>query len=62
MVTELLDSEEAAIAMKCSIHTLRAWTYQKRLPVVKLGRKSLFRREDIEAFINKSVVEAKADE
>ena len=55
----LLDSKEAAREMKISIHTLRAWTYQKRLPVVKLGRKSLFRREDIENFVSRSIVEAK---
>jgi excisionase family DNA binding protein len=55
----LLDSKEAAREMKISIHTLRAWTYQRRLPVVKLGRKSLFRREDIESFVSKSIVRAK---
>lgn len=55
----LLDSKEAAREMKISIHTLRAWTYQKRLPVVKLGRKSLFRREDIENFVSRSTVQAK---
>jgi excisionase family DNA binding protein len=55
----LLDSKEAAKEMKISIHTLRAWTYQKRLPVVKLGRKSLFRREDIENFVSRSTVQAK---
>jgi excisionase family DNA binding protein len=55
----LLDSKEAAREMKISIHTLRAWTYQKRLPVVKLGRKSLFRREDIENFVSRSIVQAK---
>ncbi|MGA2466328.1 MAG: helix-turn-helix domain-containing protein [Thermodesulfobacteriota bacterium] len=54
--TELLDPREAAAAMKCSIHTIRAWTYQRKLPVVRLGRKVLFRREDIENFINKNVV------
>lgn len=53
---ELLESKETAREMKISIHTLRAWTYQKRLPVVKLGRKCLYRREDIENFVNKSIV------
>jgi excisionase family DNA binding protein len=59
MITELLNPKEAAKTMKCSIHTIRAWTYQRRLPVVRLGRKVLFRKEDIEAFINKNLVEAK---
>jgi excisionase family DNA binding protein len=61
MMTELLNPKEAAVAMKCSIHTVRAWTFQRKLPVVRLGRKVLFRREDIEAFINKNVIEAKAE-
>jgi len=59
MMTELLDPKEAAKAMKCSIHTIRAWTYQRKLPVVRLGRKVLFRKEDIENFISKNVIEAK---
>jgi len=61
MMTELLDPREAAVAMRCSIHTIRAWTYQRKLPVVRLGRKVLFRREDVENFINKNVVGAKSD-
>jgi excisionase family DNA binding protein len=58
-MTELLDLIEAAHSMKVSKYTLRAWAYQRRLPVVKLGRRTLFRREDIEKFISKGVIEAK---
>ena len=59
MMTELLDPKEAAKAMRCSIHTIRAWTYQRKLPAVRLGRKVLFRREDIENFIKKNIIESK---
>ena len=59
MTIDLLNPREAAAAMKCSVHTIRAWTYQRKLPVVRLGRKVLFRKEDIEAFVNKNIVEAK---
>lgn len=55
----LLSLEEASGELKISIHTIRAWTYQKRFPIVKLGRRVLVRREDIEAFVNKSVIEAR---
>ena len=55
----LLSVEEAAKELKISIHTIRAWTYQKRFPTVKLGRRVLVRREDLESFVNKNVVEAK---
>ena len=58
---ELLNLKEGAKEMKISIHTLRAWIYQKRLPVVHLGRRVLLRREDLEAFVNKNVVRAKDD-
>lgn len=59
MITELLNLVEASKRLKCSKHTLRAWSYQRRLPVVKLGRRTLFREEDLEKFINKGVIEAK---
>jgi excisionase family DNA binding protein len=55
----LLSLEEAAKEMKISIHTLRAWTYQKRIPIVKLGRRVLVRREDLESFVSQNVIEAK---
>jgi excisionase family DNA binding protein len=58
-MAELVDLRQSAKEMQISIHTLRAWIYQKRLPYVHLGRRVLLRREDIEAFINKNLVEAK---
>jgi excisionase family DNA binding protein len=42
-----------------SIHTLRAWIYQKRIPYVKLGRRVFLRREDLEEFVTKNLHEAK---
>jgi len=56
---ELLNLKEGAEEMKISIHTLRVWIYQKRLPFVHLGRRVLLRREDIEDFVKKNLVEAK---
>lgn len=55
---ELVNLKEAAQEMKLSIHTLRAWTYQKRIPFVRLGRRVLLRRGDLEAFVSKNLVEA----
>jgi excisionase family DNA binding protein len=55
----LLSLEEAAKEMKVSIFTVRSWQYQKRFPIVKLGRRVLVKREDLESFVNKNVVEAK---
>lgn len=56
---ELLDLKEGAKELKISIHTMRAWIYQKRLPFVHLGRRVLLRREDLEDFVKRNVVEAK---
>ncbi len=58
---ELRNPREAARELKVSLHTLRSWQYQKKLPYVKLGRKILFRQEDLEAFVNRSMVKAKGD-
>ncbi len=56
---ELLDLREGAKELHLSIHTLRAWTYQKRIPFVRLGRRVLLRRVDLEALVNKNLIEAK---
>jgi excisionase family DNA binding protein len=61
MTAELLDVNETANFLHCSIHTVRAWSWKRKLPAVRLGRKLLFRREDLENFIKKNVVEAKAE-
>jgi len=58
MNVELLDLAEGAKELHLSIHTLRAWIYQKRLPHVRLGRRVLLRKQDLEEFVNKGVVEA----
>jgi excisionase family DNA binding protein len=48
----LLSVEEAAHALSISIHTLRAWVSQKRIPYVKLGRRVLFQSEHLQAYID----------
>jgi excisionase family DNA binding protein len=55
---ELLNVQEAARELKLSPHTIRAWIYQKRLPLVRLGRRVLLRRQDVEEFVNKNLIEA----
>lgn len=55
-MAELLDLREGAKELRLSIHTLRSWVSQKRIPHVRLGRRVLLRREDLEEMINKSVV------
>ena len=56
---DLLSLKEGARELNISIHTLRAWIYQKRVPFVRLGRRVLLRKGDIEEFVNRNVVEAR---
>lgn len=58
-MSELLTLKEGADQLRLSIHTIRAWVFQKRIPFVRLGRRVLLRREDLEEFVNKNVVKAK---
>lgn len=56
-MADLLNLQEASKELKVSIFTIRSWAYQKKFPIVKLGRRVLLRREDLEAFVSKSVRE-----
>jgi len=44
----LMTAQEAADHLRISIHTLRGWTSQGIFPVVKIGRRALYRQEDVE--------------
>ncbi len=57
-MTELLDLRQGAKELQLSIHTLRSWTYQKKIPFVRLGRRILLRREDLENLVTRNLVEA----
>jgi excisionase family DNA binding protein len=56
---KLLTVEEAANALSISIHTIRAWISQKRIPYVKLGRRVLFRHDDLQTYIDSHWVAAR---
>lgn len=58
-MSELLNLKEGAEILKVSIFTLRNWIYQGRVSHVRMGRKVMFRREDLESLIRKSVIPAK---
>jgi excisionase family DNA binding protein len=54
-----LDLRAAAARLGVSHHTLRAWSiYQRRIPFLRLGRRVLFRLEDLEAFERRGRVKA----
>jgi excisionase family DNA binding protein len=61
-MTDLLNISEGAKELNISVHTLRAWIFQRRLSFVRLGRRILLRREDLEDFVNRNRVDARRKE
>jgi excisionase family DNA binding protein len=51
----LLDVNEAAAMLSLKPSTLYQWAYERRLPIVKLGRALRFRLSDIEELIARSL-------
>ena len=47
----LLDYRECAELLHIKPSTVRLWVFQKRLPVVRIGRAVRFRPSDLEAFV-----------
>jgi len=52
---ELLTIKEAAKALRLSVHTLRAWTFHRKIPFVRVGRKILFKALDLEKLVEDGV-------
>ena len=44
----LLTAQETADFLRVSIFTIRGWTSQGKFPVVKVGRRALYKREHVE--------------
>jgi len=61
MDSDLVNLNEAAKILRLKPSTMRAWVLRRRIPFVKLGRRVLFRRSDLEALIARSVVPARAE-
>jgi excisionase family DNA binding protein len=53
----LFTVDEAAQRLGVSKHTLRGWVSQRRIPYVKIGRRTLFSPTDLENLIKTSTVE-----
>ena len=48
---KLLTMKQAAELLACSEAAIRKWVYQRRLPVVRVGRLVRVRVADLEAFV-----------
>ena len=53
----LLTVAEAAERLRISEYTLRGWISQRRIPYVKIGRRTLFNPADLDTLIKDSTVE-----
>lgn len=53
-VKVLLKAKEAAEFLNVSENTVRMWIWQRRLPIVRLGRAIRLRRDDLELLIERN--------
>jgi excisionase family DNA binding protein len=56
---KLMTVSEFAAETRLALSTVRAWVLTRRVPFVKMGKRVLFRRSDVEALIASSLVPAK---
>ena len=55
-----LTIKEVASLLRCSVSCVRAWRFAGKIPFVQPnGKNLLFRRSDIEAFVDRHTVAAK---
>ena len=50
----LIDVKEAAKLLNISVHTVYSWVSQRKIPFVKLGRRTEFDIKDLENWIEKN--------
>lgn len=56
----LVTIREASAILNLAESTLRGWLCDRRLPFVKVGRRTMLRRQDLEAYIAAQTVPAEA--
>jgi len=58
---QLMTIQEAALYLGLSVHTLYAWTSQRKIPFVKLGNRVRFDVEQLNRWIDKNRVSVVGD-
>lgn len=61
MITDLLDTEEAAALLHVKGCTIRSWILKKKITHVKLGRRVFLRRQDLIEMIDRSTIPANSE-
>jgi excisionase family DNA binding protein len=57
---KLLNVCEAARVLGLSAHTIRAWTASGRMPLVKLGKRTLFDEDELQRWVRERSLPARA--
>jgi len=60
-VLSLLSLQEVSEELKVSIHTVRAWAFQRRFETIKLGRRRMVERAALEKFVRDGVIAAREE-
>ncbi len=58
---QLLDTKEASLFLGISKNTLYEWVIQKKIPHIKVGRLTKFKKEALEEWLNKRTQEERRD-
>ena len=53
-------TDEAALFLGCTRGTLQVWVSKRRVPFVKVGRLTRFRKRDLDAWLDSRTVLAEA--
>jgi excisionase family DNA binding protein len=56
---KLLTVPEAAEALRVSVNTIRAWVYQRRIRVGRVGRKLVFKESDLIKIVERGFQDTK---
>ena len=52
----VIDNDQAATYLGCTPDTLRVWVSKRRVPFIKVGRLTRFRRTDLDAWLDARLV------
>jgi excisionase family DNA binding protein len=55
-MTKLLSPQELSVALNISIETVYAWTSQKRIPYIKMGRLVRFNADEVNKWLDRQRV------
>ena len=56
MTSDLFNIREAAEYLTVKVPTLRKWRFERRLAVYKIGRTIRFKKSDLDALVEKSLL------